>query len=229
LRAEERRHELLKAARRAFAKNGDITSTTMKAISREAGVSEGIIYRHFASKDQLFLEAVVEPLHETILRAIKGSARPAPTISKRVEGTIPFLTALIDDLTEALPLIGLVLFGDPVQGRAFYKSTLSKSVDELGTTWTNYYADHAIDFPGTLVARAIIGMAMMFAIEARFNPRAAKVREVAETLARLIYDGLFPRRVGEAYVFDWAAPAAPVAELASASTEPVSHRAARRR
>jgi AcrR family transcriptional regulator len=206
LRAPERRHELLQAARRAFAKNGDIPSTTMKAISREAGVSEGIIYRHFVSKDQLFLEAVVEPLNETILRAIKGSARPARTIGERVEGTIPFLTSLIEDLTEALPLIGLVLFGDPAKGRAFYKKTLGRSVDDLGTTWTNYYAEYDIDFPGALVARAIIGMAMMFAIENRFNPRAVKAREVAEVLARLIYDGLFPRRVGEGYDFGWAAP-----------------------
>jgi AcrR family transcriptional regulator len=226
LRANERRHELLKAARRAFAKNGDIPSTTMKAISREAGVSEGIIYRHFVSKDQLFLEAVVEPLNETIMRAIRGSARPARTIGERVEGTVPFLSALIDDLTEALPLIGLVLFGDPAKGRAFYKQTLSKSVDELGTTWTNYYADQGIDFPGALAARAVIGMAMMFAMESRFNPRGPKAREVAETLAPMIYGGLFPRRAGDGYVFDWVAP--PAGDSQPDSAAPVRRRAARK-
>ena len=66
LTAEARRSSILKAARRAFSETGDMNGTTIKVIAEHSGISEGVIYRHFESKDQLFFEAVVEPLREAV-------------------------------------------------------------------------------------------------------------------------------------------------------------------
>src|SRR3982074_3162681 len=66
LTAEARKSSILAAARRAFSETGDMNGTTIKVIAERAGISEGVIYRHFESKDQLFFEAVVEPLREAV-------------------------------------------------------------------------------------------------------------------------------------------------------------------
>jgi len=66
LTAEARKSSILAAARRAFTETGDMNGTTIKLIAARSGISEGVIYRHFESKDQLFFEAVVEPLKKAV-------------------------------------------------------------------------------------------------------------------------------------------------------------------
>ncbi|MCB0198119.1 MAG: helix-turn-helix transcriptional regulator, partial [Anaerolineae bacterium] len=50
---EERKHRILDAAAELFIHYG-YDKTTVSDIAREAGVSKGAIYLHFASKDELF-------------------------------------------------------------------------------------------------------------------------------------------------------------------------------
>ena len=69
--AEARREEILAAAMRLFARQG-YARTTTKAIAREAGISEGTIYKHFASKQEILfafsVPAIITPLHELLER-----------------------------------------------------------------------------------------------------------------------------------------------------------------
>lgn len=51
--AEERRNQLLRIAMELFADRG-FTNTTTKAIATAAGVSEGVIFKHFPSKAALY-------------------------------------------------------------------------------------------------------------------------------------------------------------------------------
>jgi AcrR family transcriptional regulator len=57
LRREERRRAVLGAAARVFAAHS-FAGTTTAEIAREAQVSEPILYRHFASKRELYLACV---------------------------------------------------------------------------------------------------------------------------------------------------------------------------
>jgi AcrR family transcriptional regulator len=57
LSAAERRRELVETAVRVFA-DGSYRGTTTAEIARAAGVSEPILYRHFASKRDLYLAAL---------------------------------------------------------------------------------------------------------------------------------------------------------------------------
>jgi AcrR family transcriptional regulator len=57
LPAAERRLALVETAVRVFAE-GSYRGTTTAEIAREAGVSEPILYRHFASKRELYLAAL---------------------------------------------------------------------------------------------------------------------------------------------------------------------------
>ena len=59
LPAAERRDAILQAALRVFC-SGSYTGTTTAEIAREAGVTEPVIYRHFASKRALWLACMDE-------------------------------------------------------------------------------------------------------------------------------------------------------------------------
>lgn len=67
MKADDRRAQILETAVDLFGKKG-FSGTTTKEIARAAGVSEAIIFRHFATKDDLWLaiidaKACVDPLH----------------------------------------------------------------------------------------------------------------------------------------------------------------------
>jgi AcrR family transcriptional regulator len=53
LKADERRSQLLRIAKRLFSEYG-FENTTTKAIATAAGVTEAIIFRHFRSKEELY-------------------------------------------------------------------------------------------------------------------------------------------------------------------------------
>jgi TetR/AcrR family transcriptional regulator len=53
LKAEERRSQLLRIAKELFSERG-FENTTTKAIAAAAGVTEAMIFRHFASKEELY-------------------------------------------------------------------------------------------------------------------------------------------------------------------------------
>jgi len=62
LPAAERRRELVEAALRVFSE-GSYAGATTAQIAREAGVSEPILYRHFASKRELYFACLGEAWH----------------------------------------------------------------------------------------------------------------------------------------------------------------------
>jgi AcrR family transcriptional regulator len=63
--APERRELILAAAREVFLESG-LAGARTKEIADRAGVNEALLYRHFASKEELFTEAIVEPLATAI-------------------------------------------------------------------------------------------------------------------------------------------------------------------
>jgi len=59
LKAAQRREQLIEVATKLFAKTG-YEATTTAAIAQAAGVTEPILYRHFRSKQELFVAIVRE-------------------------------------------------------------------------------------------------------------------------------------------------------------------------
>lgn len=58
---EQRREQILKAAVHVFARKG-LTDTSIAEIAATAGISHGLIYRHFASKEEVFAAVVEQSL-----------------------------------------------------------------------------------------------------------------------------------------------------------------------
>jgi AcrR family transcriptional regulator len=184
LTAEARKSSILEAARRAFTETGDMNGTTIRFIADRAGISEGVIYRHFEGKDQLFLEAVVEPLTEAVEQLIAAAQvvdQDEPlTPERQVETMSGLYRQLIATLKEMLPLLGLVLFGDPKISRQFYRQHFAPAMDRLGDAWREVEARYGfVTESPDISARAVMGIALVLALESRNNTRFDRDRAVA--------------------------------------------------
>ncbi len=93
LPAAKRREQLLDTAVGLFAERGYAGATTA-ALAEAAGVTEPIIYRHFASKKDLFI-ALIDRTGEQTLRAWEQQLSDAPDPAERLRrliGANPMVT-----------------------------------------------------------------------------------------------------------------------------------------
>jgi AcrR family transcriptional regulator len=184
LTAQARKSSILAAARRAFTETGDVNGTTIKLIAEMAGISEGVIYRHFESKDQLFFEAVVEPLQKAVDELVAATEvvdRDEPLSPERQLKTLAGLyRQLVSMLEEIIPLLGLVLFGDPQVGGRFYRENFAVAMDRLAQAWRTVEGRYGFEQESMdISARAVMGIALMLALESRHNRRFSKRRAIS--------------------------------------------------
>jgi TetR/AcrR family transcriptional regulator, repressor for uid operon len=78
----DRRSQIMRAAMSCFAKNG-FHQTSMHNISEDAGISVGLIYRYFESKDAV-ISAMADD-HQRELQELLARARQAPTLLEALE------------------------------------------------------------------------------------------------------------------------------------------------
>lgn len=95
---------LLATARRLFAASG-YADTGTEDVVREAGVTRGALYYHFADKRALF-EAVVEMMAQDVLAAIELAVAETPSpLDALLRGTAAFLDARLRPDTRRIYLI----------------------------------------------------------------------------------------------------------------------------
>jgi AcrR family transcriptional regulator len=73
-----RERDLVAATRRLFDERG-MQDAPIEEIARSVGIARGLIYRHFSSKEELFVLSVTDylaELSEIIRTAMTGSERP---------------------------------------------------------------------------------------------------------------------------------------------------------
>ncbi|MGD9892558.1 MAG: TetR family transcriptional regulator, partial [Dehalococcoidia bacterium] len=77
-RAESRRRDILVAAARVFARDGYV-SATLDDVGREVGVTKGVIYYYFRSKEEIYTEIRATAIREAIDRLEAIVAHGAPS------------------------------------------------------------------------------------------------------------------------------------------------------
>src|SRR5215471_5252276 len=196
LTAAARKSSILAAARRAFTETGDMNGTTIKVIAEHSGISEGVIYRHFESKDQLFFEAVVEPLKKAVDDLVAATAmvdQDEPlTPQRQLETMTGLYRQLTSTLEHILPLLGLVLFGDPHVARRFYRENFAVAMDRLAEAWREVEDRYGFPFESPdISARAVMGMALVLALESHHTKKFDRDRAV-RLMSEGTVKGFFP-------------------------------------
>jgi AcrR family transcriptional regulator len=124
--AEAVREKILEGGRRAFIAGG-FRGTSVPSIAAEAGVSVGLIYRYFTSKEELFLELCLAGTPDEL----RDLAERISPIADPVERLTVAIDSYFDALLDAIgaPLVLQALAAAP--GDARIRATLRRRGDDL--------------------------------------------------------------------------------------------------
>jgi AcrR family transcriptional regulator len=96
LSAEKRRESILGAANQVFGERG-YEHVRIDDIAAAAGISKALIYEHFRSKSELYIELMNRAAVELGKRLVGAAAAPGVTGSGRLEGAAFELFAFVDE------------------------------------------------------------------------------------------------------------------------------------
>jgi AcrR family transcriptional regulator len=100
------RHHLIQVTQRLLAAHG-LTGLTTRVIAREAEVSDGVLYNHFADKDELVVTALADQITNLVQRYLDEC--PEPGRQDLRSGLTRLARLSLHFQAEALPLIGALL------------------------------------------------------------------------------------------------------------------------
>jgi AcrR family transcriptional regulator len=144
---EASRAAILVAAREVFAERG-YAGATIREIARRAGVTHGLVMRHFGSKEQLLVAALPGTRH--IPDIISGD--PA-TLPERIASTFVEQTEAADSDHAIIALIRSAASGDEAAMR-LYQALEGSAVDAYREILTGPNAEVYVD----LLAALLIGV-----------------------------------------------------------------------
>jgi AcrR family transcriptional regulator len=160
----QRREEIVAAAQSVFTASG-LGGARTSQIAEAAGVAESMLYKHFASKRDLFDAAVTQP----VARFVQGVADTADgLLDQDGPGSERFYRSFLETMTEVLPLLGVALFSDAEEGRRFYNASIVPLFDRYQDKVGRSLAPDAQVDAGFL-ARAVIGIMFLLALDAGYR------------------------------------------------------------
>lgn len=120
-----RRRAIAEAARGVFVAKG-LDGARTADIASAAGVTETVLYRHFASKEEIFEEAILVPVERLAseLLDLTGEFRYV-TAQQRLERSQQAHEKLLRVIFEIAPLLGVALFSNREAGERFYRERLT--------------------------------------------------------------------------------------------------------
>lgn len=99
---EDRREQIIEAALRVFARKG-FNGSTNKDIAKEAGITPGLIYHYFESKDDLLKAAIEGHSPVGLIHAL-----PEQILDQPPEMFLRFLAQKMLEITESEPFVRLL-------------------------------------------------------------------------------------------------------------------------
>ena len=197
LTREERREQILESAVAVFGRRGFEGSTT-RALAREAGVSEAMIFRFFPDKAALY-RAIID-------RFIVASGDPFPHAAADADDDERVLSGLAANLIRSMeqdPAFVRLLFFSALEGHELSRLFLEARILKLTRALARYLARRMADgalraAPPLPAARAFLGMACNYALMNNLYGRTLPGRmpcDLAAALCAAVFlNGLRPKR-----------------------------------
>ena len=125
LRAADRRAQLLEVARRVFGNSG-FHGVSMDDVAKEAGVTKPILYDHFPSKKELYLELLDEDLsalHDAVKQALDSPVGNRERILRSFQAYFDF----VDEQADGFRL----LMQETVGAEKDFRERVAKTRDQI--------------------------------------------------------------------------------------------------
>ena len=183
--AAQRRSQLLETAVHVFADRG-YHAASMNDVAEAAGVTKPVLYQHFSSKRELFVElltSIGDELRDTIAKATTDASGPRQQIEQGMVAYFRFVDSRTDSFR--------VLFGsgarrDP-EFASFARSveeSIAESIAQLIVV-DGQPAEHS-----DVLANGIVGMTEAASRHWLAHDRSPDVDTLAEQLSRLAWSGM---------------------------------------
>lgn len=192
--AAERRKSILAAAQQVFSQS-NLQGARTRDIAKAAAVNQATIFEHFASKEELFQEAVVAPL----IDAMRGMHErmeiyeTAGTPEEIAALALPSATRHLQDMVDIFPLFTAAMFSDPELGRQLYRDHIAPLLRQRGQVLDGITRD---GLDRNFVGLANFGMMFAVAMDRHFCSGEADVPDLARQLTRMSTGG-FARESNE--------------------------------
>ena len=192
--AAERRKSILAAAQQVFSQS-NLQGARTRDIAKAAAVNQATIFEHFASKEELFQEAVVAPL----IDAMRGMHErmeiyeTAGTPEEIAALALPSATRHLQDMVDIFPLFTAAMFSDPELGRQLYRDHIAPLLRQRGQVLDGITRD---GLDRNFVGLANFGMMFAVAMDRHFCGGEVDVPDLARQFTRMSTGG-FARESNE--------------------------------
>lgn len=191
LKAPERRATIVAAARDVFLDQG-FSGARTRAIAERAEVTEAVLYRHFASKEEIFEAAVLQPLSAGFDRLLERSREALGVERPREERIAALQTVWLEDLEALVLLLGVGLFSSQDIGRDCYQNRILPFLEAMlqETAQAGLLpSDHQAP-EGWAVIRAAFGMHVLLAWDRLQTGEGPDSAELVGEITDLFFLGL---------------------------------------
>jgi TetR/AcrR family transcriptional regulator len=139
---ETSRDKIIRGAIKVFANNGyEKASTTL--VAKEAGISKGLIFHYFGSKDDLYAKTYKEAVRLLVSQMTEQIDYHEPDLLRRLRKTVEMKLRLMKRYPDILTFIGEAYLNPP----AVHKDKLDKiNAHEVEKAFASFY--DGIDYTG---------------------------------------------------------------------------------
>ena len=187
MKAPDRRAQLLEVARRAFGNSG-FHGVSMDDVAKEAGVTKPILYDHFPSKKELYLElleADLAALHDSVKQALDSPTGNRERIRAGFQAYFDF----VDEQAEGFRLLMQEVVGAEKDFRRRAEATRRRILKEVADLIVRESQGRLGREHAEIVALALIGMVETVAQRDPGGPPHRR-REAVDLLVRLAWRGI---------------------------------------
>ena len=185
LPAGERREQIIEAAREVFLEQGLIGART-RDITERAGITEPFFYRFFSSKEEIYDEAVLRPLHEVITDLKERAEALAAEPGEGRRGLEEVNAVLLEYMQRAAPFLAVVLFAELKKGKAFYQAEIYQQLrDAIVEVLNRLSAGRMAEFDPDIVFDTMFGLHLGVAIDHMLRGRRLNIAQTARDVTAI--------------------------------------------